>query len=512
MAFERLEMEIVGKNSTAKGWDKVETEAKRRAKKIRDAIARDGGLVGNASGGHGGGMLANIRHGFESGKHEGIGGLLPGGGLMGLGGVALGAAAIGGVVAGITKLAHVAMEYSQSVVMMQENTGVSLQSAQNLVYAGKKYDVSAEMIETALGRIAKAQSMAGRDEGVQKSLERLNIPLKEFMNMSPDEAYIRLGKALKETGDRADVMAIVGKGGLKQMGFLRDMADGIKDVGLASDQNIEAVHGFEIAISRLWMRMKAGTTNKIGQALRGDLNGFFGGKEVELGPSSRDQIEQQNDRIRKERETDEAVARVKEIKDLKAKIEGGDVTRALDPSLPGGQQVTSYQEGAKDRAERLKDQIQEKQDEVDAVEKELNEKKSRGHWERNARAWAGLQDMTAEQHAADDLKRGFNRGYDKQQSHSEREAKRMERRMKMREEMLQNHNIKGPWADKIRKTLEKAHKMADKRDFVEDYNKVIAEMSKQQRDLLRDIEKDTKALQKLEKAMTMGGINEGEGG
>lgn len=50
MSSERLEMEIVGKNSTAKGWDKVESDAMRRAKKIRDGINRDGGLSGNVAG------------------------------------------------------------------------------------------------------------------------------------------------------------------------------------------------------------------------------------------------------------------------------------------------------------------------------------------------------------------------------------------------------------------------------------------------------------------------------
>lgn len=492
MASERLEMEIVGKNSTAKGWDKVESEAKRRAKKIRDSISRDGGLVGNAGGsGHGGkgGFFANIRQGFGAGQAQGIGGLLPGGGLGGLGGAALGAAAIGAVVAGITKLTQTAMEYTEAMMVMKENTGVSLQNAQNLVYAGKQYDVSAEMISTSLGRIAKAQSAAGRDEGVQKSLERLNIPLKDFMNMKPDEAFVRLGQALKETGNRADVMAIVGKGGIKQMGFLKDLADGIKDVGLASEQNMEAVHGFEVRLAQLWMRIKAGTTNKIGQALRGDLYGFFSGKEIPTDPDPRQQIEAQNEKFKKEKETAESVKRVDERKALKDQIEQ-----------------------KKEQAEQGNDEILAKQDRLDAAEKELNAKQTRGHLERNARAWAGLQDMTAEQKAADDLKRGFNHGYDRQQAHAERAAKRMEHRMKLREERLQNASIKGPWVEKMRKVFNKAHQMAEKRDFVEDYNKVIADMSKEQRDLLKDIQRDTKALQKLDAAFTMGGAQEAEGG
>lgn len=490
---ERLELEIVGKNSTTKGWDKVESEAKRRAKKIRDSIAKDGGLVGSAgSGKSGGGFLANIRKGFGAGQDQGIGGLMPGGGLGGLGGVAMGAAAVGAVVAGITKLMQSAIAYTDAMMVMKENTGISLQSAQNLVYAGKQYDVSAEMIATSMGRIAKAQSSAGRDEGVQKSLERLNIPLGEFMNMKPDEAFVRLGQALKETGNRADVMAIVGKGGLKQMGFMKEMADGIKDVGLASDQNLEAVHGFDTALGRLWMRMKAGTTNKMGQALRGDITAFMGGPEITLPTeqSAKEQIEAQNEQIKKEKATAEAVARSKERKELKNQIEE-----------------------KQDQADAVGEDIIQKQDRVDATEKELNDKKQRGHLERNAMAWAGLTNMTAEQQAADDLKRGFNRGYDDQQTNAEKLAKRSERSMKLREEMIQNKNLKGPWIEKMRKVFNKAHDMAGKRDFVEDYNKVIADMSKQNRDLLRSIQGDTKALKKLDQAFTMGGAaEEGAGG
>lgn len=492
MSGERLEMEIVGKNSTAKGWDKVESEAKRRAKKIRDGINRDGGLVGNAGGSGGGGkggLFANMRKGFNVGQGQGLGGMLPGGGLGGLGAVAMGAAGIGAVVAGVAKLASVANDYANAMAAMADNSGISVKSAQNLVYAGKAYDVSAEQIQAALGKIASAQSKAGRDEGIQKSLERLNIPLKEFMNMNPDQAYSRLGKALKETGDRASVMEIVGKSGMKQIAFMKEMAGGIKDVGLASTQNVEAVDSFFDKLSQGMMKMKAGVTNKVGQALRGDINAFMGGPEIEKQQTAAEQIEAQNEQIRKEKATNEAVARTKERKDLKDKIDE-----------------------KKEIAEQGDDEILAKQDRVDVVDKELNEKKARGHLERNAMAWAGLQDMTAEQQAADDLKRGFNRGYDKQQSHAERDAKRMERRMAMREKMLENKNLKGPWIEKMRKVFNKAHDMAGKRDFVEDYNKVIATMSKEQRDLLRQIQKDTKALQKLDAAFTMGGAQEGEGG
>lgn len=44
---EKLEMEIVGKNSTTKGWDQVEADAKKRAKKIQDAVGREGGIFGD---------------------------------------------------------------------------------------------------------------------------------------------------------------------------------------------------------------------------------------------------------------------------------------------------------------------------------------------------------------------------------------------------------------------------------------------------------------------------------
>jgi hypothetical protein len=491
MASERLEMEIVGKNSTAKGWDKVESEAKRRAKKIRDGINRDGGLVGNAGGsgsGGKGGFFSNIRKGFQTGQGQGLGGMLPGGGLGGMGAVAMGAAGIGAVVAGVAKLAAVANNYANAMASMADNSGISVKSAQNLVYAGKAYDVSAEQIESALGRIATAQSKASRDDTTQKSLERLNIPLKEFMNMSPDQAYARLGKALKETGDRASVMEIVGKSGMKQIAFMKEMAGGIKDVGLASTQNVEAVDSFFDSVSQGIMKMKAGVTNKVGQALRGDINAFMGGPEQEKQQTAKEQVEAQNEQFRKERETAEALKLTAERKGMRDKIEE-----------------------KKEQAEAGDDEIIARQDRVDDAEKELNDKKGRGHLERNAMAWAGLQDMTAEQQAADDLKRGFNRGYDKQQSHAERDAKRMERRMKAREEMINNKNLKGPWIEKMRKVFNKAHDMAGKRDFVEDYNKVIATMSKEQRDLLRSIQKDTKALQKLDAAFTMGGAQEAGG-
>jgi hypothetical protein len=491
MASEKLEMEIVGKNSTGKGWDKVETEAKRRAKKIRDALARDGGLVGNAGGSGGGGggkggMFANMRKGFQAGQGQGIGALLPGGGLAG---IALAGAGIGAIAMGVAKLAGAANTYANSIANIADNVNVPMSSAQNLIYLGRTYDVTGDQIQAALLRIGKSQTEASRSDNLQAALERLKIPLKEFITMRPDEAYSRLGKALKETGDSASVFEIVGKAGMRQVGFMKSIAGGIDDIGLASDQNINAVDNFFDRIEQGWIRAKAATTNKMGQLIRGDVTAFMGMPEQEKQQTAAEQIQAQNEQIRKEKATDEALARNKERKDLKDQIE---------------EKKVIVDQGEED--------IFNKQNRKDAEEEALNAKKNRGHLERNAMAWAGLQDMTAEQQAADDLKRGFNRGYDKQQSHAERDAKRMERRMAAREKLLENKNLKGPWIEKMRKVFNKAHDMAGKRDFVEDYNKVIATMSKEQRDILRQIQKDTKALQKLDAAFTMGGAQEAEGG
>ncbi|MEI8138943.1 MAG: hypothetical protein WCI03_03645 [bacterium] len=47
---ERMEMEIVGKNSTGKGWDQVEQDAKARARRINNTLNSDGGLFGGKPG------------------------------------------------------------------------------------------------------------------------------------------------------------------------------------------------------------------------------------------------------------------------------------------------------------------------------------------------------------------------------------------------------------------------------------------------------------------------------
>lgn len=488
---ESLKVNIEATNVTGKGWAAAEREAKARAAKIRREVQRGGGLFGDAgaSGGgqRGGGFMSQIGHGFRMGHGQGFEGMLPGGGIGKLGGIAVAAAGIGALVAAIGKLAGAANQYSETMTMMSENTGISVESAQNLVYTGKKFDVSAEQIETSLGRIAKAQSEAFTNDALQKNLERLKIGVKEFAEMNPDEAFMRLGKALKETGDRAAVMSIIGRGGLRQMAFLKDIGDGIKDVGLASKENIEAVHGFFNSLAQFGMKLKAGVTNKAGQLLRGDVSGFMGGPEEHTDAAP--DIEAMNEETRKRERIKAASKSHEEAKALKAKIEQG-----------------------KEEADAGQDAIKADQKRVNETEKALNAKKQRGDIERHAMDWAGLPNRTAEDQAASDLKREFDRGYDRQQRRAERDAKRMQHRMDLREKMLASGVLKGPWADRMRKTFSNAHDMAQKRDFVEDYNKKIAEATEKNRDLLDEIAKDTKALKKLDAALTLGGVNgEGEG-
>jgi len=314
---ESLKLVIEAQNSTGKGWDKVEKDAKSRAKKIRDALNRESNSTTSN-----GGFMNNIRGGYDKGSKGGIGSMLPGGGLGGMGVVAGVAAGVGALAAVIYKLGSAANEYSESMMKISENTGVGLKSAQNLVYIGKRFDVSAEEIEMSMGRIAKAQSEAFSDEGVQKSLKSLNIPIAEFVNMKPDEAFSRLGKALKETGDRADVMSIVGKGGLHQMAFMKEISGGIKDIGLASDQNIESVHSFGTAIEQLFMKFKAGTVNKIGQALRGDMGAFMGATpEASKQPSNADEMNAQNESFKEEERAKYRAGLLKDNKELEASTE-----------------------------------------------------------------------------------------------------------------------------------------------------------------------------------------------
>lgn len=475
---EKLELEITSKNSTGKGWAKVEQDAKTRAKKINDIFQQHmpemlGGKqkAGSAGSGSQQGGLGGMIGGFRKGQGMGMEGLMEGGGLRGLGALAGTAAIVGAVAMAIGKLTQTAMNFSEAMMRAKENTGVATGAMQDFTYAGKEFDVSAEQIEAALGRVAKAQSDVGTNENLQNALKRLGIDAKEFIGLKPEEALERIGKGLKETGDRAAAFQILGKGGQKMVGFLKEIGEGMDKVGAgaakASDQNIEAVHKMETAWERFKQRLAAGSVNAIG----GVINFFSPGNPIEkAGLAGKDPAEQ-----------------------LKEDEEAAKITANRRAQLDKSDEIKNLKEKHKEQVEAQKVFAKEKADN----EEDLARKEQQTIGQRIS----GRGGMTIQQRADDMVKRSMDHDYDRQQKQADRERERFDKRWEKKVEAVKDARHRGqkmaPWQKRIWDASEKEQNAADLQKNV-DAKKQLAEDAQIASEItLGTIEENTRALKGL---------------
>ena len=191
---------------------------------------------------------------------------------VGVGAAAAAAAALG---AGITASVVSFAKAGTAVKDLADRTGFSFAEVQKLGYAAEQTGAHIEDVEVASKKAAKAIVAAaeGSKESTDK-LEKLGLSASSLINLSPDEQFNAIAKAIgaiqNPTERSAAALSIFGKSGTKLIPMISDLEALKKEAvdigGVMSDADVKAGK----ALGDAWTRLStaaSGVANAIGTAM-----------------------------------------------------------------------------------------------------------------------------------------------------------------------------------------------------------------------------------------------------
>lgn len=147
---------------------------------------------------------------------RGIGGFL--GGATGVTGLSL-----LGTAAGAGLASKKLIDQADAMDRLSAKTGITVEQLARLQGMAATTDVSLESMSTAIVRMQN-----NLEKGTaNKALEDIGLSLRDLEGLAPDEKFLKIGKAINETGDDAKrtaaAMSVFGRGGADLFELFRDM-------------------------------------------------------------------------------------------------------------------------------------------------------------------------------------------------------------------------------------------------------------------------------------------------
>ena len=206
-----------------------------------------------------------------------------GGSLRGSFGLIAGAAAAG---AGLRSIFGEA-DHLQD---LNDKLGVSAEALQMLGNVAKKNGGSLDDVSDAMGKILVAQAKVRKgDEGMKQSLAALGIGQAEFVNLSPDQAFLRIADAVSKSNDDsiayAATLDLMGRNAGNLFATLKMGGDEIKRVndelgGIIDDATVQQIADVTEKLEGFFLRLKGLTADALGGAFK--YFEFVGARAAEL--------------------------------------------------------------------------------------------------------------------------------------------------------------------------------------------------------------------------------------
>lgn len=145
------------------------------------------------------------------------------------------AAALGaGVVVGFTKSL---VDMASNIKDTADNLSMTTDAIQSLTAKGREYGVENEKMIMALGKLRNAQGEVMKGSKTQtEALNALGISAEEFVGLSTDEAFARVGKAVLDSKNQMEAFNAVNEIFGERIG--KNLIATLKDVGAVGMQSI----------------------------------------------------------------------------------------------------------------------------------------------------------------------------------------------------------------------------------------------------------------------------------
>jgi hypothetical protein len=243
--------------------------------------------------------------------------------------------AVIGLGAALVKVGKNAVNFGSKLSDMAAQTGVSVEMFQLLARAVRDAGGEEQHLVNALTRVKDAQGeVITGDKIMTEALDRLGISTEEFVGLNTEEAFMRIAKALTESGNAANefsaVADIIGMRNVpKLLEAMNALAEGTDEMGeglkIVTD---EATQMLDLQADR-WERWKHNIKSATAEATAAVLRFFWIGEEAALDERRRkaeamEELEKRNRKealqaMRRKKDLEEQQKLEKKLADILAK-------------------------------------------------------------------------------------------------------------------------------------------------------------------------------------------------
>jgi hypothetical protein len=179
--------------------------------------------------------------------------------LFGTLGIALGA---GALFAGFKSL----LSSIGQIQDQADQVGFDTENFQKMTLVAEKSGIEANQLAASLSKLAKAQGEVGTDQKAQKAFESLGISIRQAISSKPEDLFEAIAKGYAKTGDVTPLFDLFGKGAVKLIPTLREIAKGFDEInveGVISKEDLAKIEIMDEKLASIGHRLQAIAANGI---------------------------------------------------------------------------------------------------------------------------------------------------------------------------------------------------------------------------------------------------------
>jgi len=179
---------------------------------------------------------------------------------------------------GLAALVHEAMEFSEAVIKVRDQTGLSIEAIQFLRLAADQTGTSVDALAGTVNKLQRQLVDAGSDDKLRAELEALVGPIEAMRALQPEQQLQKVAEAVAGLHDPAErsaaAVALLGKSGADSIPELLALAQRSDELtaafqrtgGAVSEQAITAVEGLGDSLGEAKTAVTALATELLGVA------------------------------------------------------------------------------------------------------------------------------------------------------------------------------------------------------------------------------------------------------
>lgn len=131
--------------------------------------------------------------------------------------------------------------------------------------------VGAEQLTAALGKLMKASSEVGSNKQMQNAFAALGISIDDVLSSNPEQLFQKIATGFAETGDKAAIFDLFGRGAQKLIPTLRELAGGFDAVAnrgdIISNEDLNRLDAMDDKLNKIGRTLKSWGAAAVGNTV-----------------------------------------------------------------------------------------------------------------------------------------------------------------------------------------------------------------------------------------------------